>query len=152
MSPSQCSFNANLKTHKNLQGRLKKYFAYETKFYSKMSVWKNMNFIWHSFQTFTFSFLPRYIGYMTSQRLCSSLHIAINSSRSWDFADILKEMLKIFQSLAFLLCSNSTFDLCFLKKRVQVSHVSVKLVITIEKIWNLDESWTRPTFLQLTVH
>ena len=29
----------------------------------------------------------------------------------------------------------STFDVWFLKKRVQISHVSVKLVITIEKNW-----------------
>ena len=61
----------------------------------------------------------------------SSFHIAINSSLSstlFDFADILiLKNIKIFQSLVFLLCNISTF----LKKRVQILQVSVKLVITI---------------------
>ena len=50
-------------------------------------------------------------------------------------------------NLAFLLCHISTFDACLFNKCVQISHVSVKLVITIEK--KLDEIWTRLTFLQL---
>ena len=50
-------------------------------------------------------------------------------------------------NLAFLLCNISTFDACLFNKCVQISHVSVKLVITIEK--KLDEIWTRLTFLQL---
>ena len=53
----------------------------------------------------------------------------------------------------FLLCNISTFYVFFSKKHVQISHVSVKLVITIEK--KMNESLTRPTrplrstFLQL---
>ena len=70
-----------------------------------------------------FSFLSQNKGDMTSQRLCSSLRIAVNSSLSsifLNFADIsilrnLKKA-KIFQSLVFLLCNISTFDVFFKKK------------------------------------
>ena len=34
--------------------RLKKIFAFETELYSKISIWKNLKLIWHSFQTFLF--------------------------------------------------------------------------------------------------
>ena len=38
----------------------------------------------------------------------------------------------------------------FLKKRVQISHVSViKIAISDNSSKKVDESWTRPTFLQL---
>ena len=39
-------------------------------------------------------------------------------------------MLKVFQSLVFLLCNILTFDVCFFKKRVQIAHLSV-ITITI---------------------
>ena len=75
---------------------------------------------------------------MTSQRLCFSLHIAINPSLSsffFDFADTLTlRNIKNLTSLVFLLCNISAFDV-FFKKGVQISHVSVKLVTTIEKKW-----------------
>ena len=93
VSASQCSFSANLKTllkFKNLQGKLKKDFAFEAEYYSKRLVWKNLKFIWHSFQTSVF-FLSRHNDNVTSQRVCSSLHIALNSSLSsivFNFADI----------------------------------------------------------------
>ena len=65
-------------------------------------------------------------------------------------------------NLAFLLSNISTFDACFFKKFVQISHVSVKLVITIEKKngWNLNTSnfstikwmrWKLSNFLKYTV-
>ena len=128
MSASQCSFNANLKTllkFKNLRGKLKKDFAFETERYSKILVRKNLKFIWHSFQTFlSFLFLFIYLFIfwynwkMTSQRVCSSLHIAANSSLSsilFNSADIfilrnIKSLSKsCFSSLVFFLCIMHVF-------------------------------------------
>ena len=87
-------------------------------------------------------------------RVCSTLHMAINSSLSsilFDFADILilrNIKLKVFQSLVFLLCNVPTFDTCFFKKRVQISNVSViTIAIRGNNSKKLDERWTRPTFL-----
>ena len=53
----------------------------------------------------------------------------------FDFDDnlILKNIKNVF--LVFLLYNISTFDVYFLEKCVHISHVSVKLVIAIEKNW-----------------
>ena len=58
---------------------------------------------------------------------------------SWDFADILKEMLKIFQSLAFLLCSNSTFLIYVFKKNVFSLACECEISDNIRK--NLEFGW-----------
>ena len=75
----------------------------------------------------SFSLLPQSKVDIASQRLCSSIHIAINSSlrsfffrfcRHWN----IKNLSKFYFKCPLLLY--------FFKKRVQISHVSVKLVIT----------------------
>ena len=82
---------------------------------------------------------------MTSQRVFYSLHIAINSSLSsilFDFAEIfILRNIKSFKSRVFRVCNIPTFDVCFLKRRVQMSHVSVTtIVISDNNSKKLDES------------
>ena len=84
--------------------------------YQSEKVW---NLSDNLFKLSSFSFLSGYNGNMTSQRVCSSLYIAINPSLSsilFNFADIfISKKLKAFQSLVFLLCNIHTFDVWFLK-------------------------------------
>ena len=140
MSASQCGFNANLETRvkfKNLRGKLKKEFAFETKLYSKISAWKNLKFIRRSFQILSF---PVCLDTMETWRPRGSvfsphshkLLIEVNVIRFLNY-----EILKVFQNLVF-------------KKRVQISHVSVITIATSDNnSKKMDESWTRSTFLQL---
>ena len=124
--------------------------------YQSEKVWNLSDIL---FKLFSFSFLSGtiilgYNGNMTSQRVCSSHHIAINSSLSlilFNFADIfILRDIKVVQSLVFLLCNISTFDVCFFKKCVQISHVSmIRTAVSDNNSKKLDESWTRPTILQL---
>ena len=97
------------------------------------------------FKVSSFSFLSQCKGNITSQRLCFSLHIALNYSLSSVFyycTDIL--MLRNIKNLSkscFSPLQYFHFWCIFFKKHVQISHVSVKLVITIEKNgWKLNTS------------
>ena len=79
-----------------------------------LGIWiKNLNL----FKLLSFSFLSRNKEDMTSQRLCSSLHITINLSLSsifFEFANILiLRNIKTAKSLVFLLSNISSFDVFF---------------------------------------
>ena len=151
----------------NLRGKLQKDFAFETELYSKISVWKNLKFSQHFFQTFEVvarrrsvrDVVLRYFAGPTTllkKRLwhrwfpvnfakflrtsflqnissgCSSSHITINSSLSsilFDFGNIL-----ISRNIKNIPKSST------LESECEISDSNSK---------KLDESWTRPTFLQL---
>ena len=111
----------------------KKVFAFETELYSKISVWKTLKCIWHSFQSFVFFI---FISTQRGNDIPESLSVSLHSHKLLTEFNFIRfcQILKIIQSLVSLHNNISTFD-GFFKKSVQILYVSVKLVITIEKNW-----------------
>ena len=109
---------------------------------------ENSNSLDILFRLLSSSFLSRYKGDMTSQRLCSSLHITINSSLNsnfFDFAGILK--LRNIKNLLFFFSVIFPILMYFLKKTC--SNIGSESEISDNNRKKLDESWTWATFLQL---
>ena len=118
MSASQCSFNANLKTRlkfKSLWCKLTKSFHIWNRTLLESISLKNQNFRWHFFQTFfffTFVLMQKAHDIPEGLFISPHNHKLLTEFILFDFA---KEILKIFQSLVFLLCNICTFDTYFLK-------------------------------------